>query len=91
MTRIEARIVVRMLGVLLIGLTIAPAWSSVLWLPKVISTMAGLDPTGWNPDWHWPFGFAVRAVFFPACLAFGVALSLRAEPIRRRLFPELEA
>lgn len=91
MTRVEARITVRMLGVLVVGLSIVPAWSSVLWIPKMISIMHETSLSGVMLGWTWPVGFVMRAVFFPMCVVFGIVMLLRAEQLRVRLFPEAEA
>ena len=91
MTRVEARIAVRMLGVLVVGLSIRPMMSSVLALPSVFRW---LDPSVAQsrlpPPWHWTFGFIVSSMFFTLCVLFGVLLSRRAGRVMALLLPETQ-
>lgn len=89
MTRVEARITVRMLGVLVIGLTVAPACSSVLALPWVIQFAKRIAADGGGDvDWMWILGSVARAVFYLGCMAMGVILLRRATRASAVIFPE---
>lgn len=89
MTRTEARIAVRLLGVLVVGLSIRPMMTGVTSLPwaleMAVRSVIQSDP---SPPWHWTLGFFFSALFFMLCVLLGVHLCRHAENFAPLLFPE---
>lgn len=82
----EARIVVRMLGVLVIGLALRPAWMSLMSLGDIfLNSRWGLRQ---DYDPWWLLGVGGRAAWWFLALGFGVYLIRHARRIGRLVYLE---
>ena len=89
MTRADARVAVRMAGVLVIGLSIDPLLSSFFTLPWVFVMLTpSAAPGGFQQDWHWSLGFFIRAGFSTLCVLLGIHIWRHAPRLARSVFPE---
>lgn len=77
-----------MLGVLVTGLSVAPAMTSLLTLPWVIGVMRRTDIDGWQPHWTWSVSLFSKAALMLLWLLLGLFLIRRSDRIARIMLRE---